>query len=88
METMQNIYTKEIKKADNVYVQMHKEDYDSLLETIEDLRDIEAVAEAKLRMSQDEQSLPIELTKRIIEGEHPVKVYRDYRGLTQQKLAV
>ena len=30
---------------------------------------------------------PIEVTDRLLAGENPVKVYREYRGLTQNQLA-
>ena len=34
-----------------------------------------------------EEYLPAELVHRILDGENPVKAYREHRGLTQKKLA-
>ena len=35
----------------------------------------------------DEEGLPLALVKRLEAGEHPVKVYREHRGMTQSELA-
>ena len=34
-----------------------------------------------------DESFPIEVADRLLAGENPVKVYREYRGLTQSQLA-
>lgn len=54
------------------------------LEWLEDLRDSEAF-EAKLARG-DEEVIPAEVVGRLVEGESPVKVWREYRGLTQEDL--
>ena len=41
----------------------------------------------KPRGPETKMSLPHELVKRLIAGDHPMKVYREYRGLTQAELA-
>ena len=38
--------------------------------------------------SEGGESLPIEVADRIVAGESPIRVYRNYRGMTQQELAV
>ena len=35
----------------------------------------------------EEESFPIEVANRLLEGESAVKVYRNYRGITQKQLA-
>lgn len=35
----------------------------------------------------DGTRIPLEVTKRIMAGESPIKVYRDWRGMTQKQLA-
>ena len=35
----------------------------------------------------NEESFPIEVADRLLAGENAVKVYREYRGLTQKRLA-
>jgi hypothetical protein len=46
--------------------------------------DIRLYDEAKRR---DEEFFPVDLMKQIMGGQSPMKVYRIYRGLTQQALA-
>ena len=38
-------------------------------------------------MARDEESFPLEVADRLIAGESPLKVFREYRGLTQSALA-
>jgi DNA-binding XRE family transcriptional regulator len=55
-----------------------------MLEAYEDMLDIIAFDEAKKR---EEEHFPKELVDRLIAGDHALRVYREYRGMTQQKLA-
>ena len=50
----------------------------------ENLADRIALEEARRR---DEETMPHALVKRLISGDHPVKVFREHRGLTQAQLA-
>lgn len=63
-------------------VTIPREEYDSLLSRIEDLDDILAAHEATTG-----NTLPHDLAMRVVEGEHPVRVWREYRGLTSAALA-
>ena len=38
-------------------------------------------------MARDEERFPLEVTDRLIAGESPLKVFREYRSLTQVALA-
>ena len=61
------------------------EQYEQLVEDAEMLADIQAFREAK---ATDEETFSGEVIDRIIlDDENPIKVYRKYRGLTQQQLA-
>ena len=51
------------------------------LEWLEDLRDSKAFEE-KLAQGEEEV-IPVEVVGRLVEGESPVKVWREHRGLTQ-----
>ncbi len=42
---------------------------------------------AAFRAAADEEVLPHAVVKRLVAGEHPLKVFREYRGLTQAELA-
>ncbi len=64
------------------------EDYLKLLEEaemLEDIRDYDA-AKAELEKGEDEL-IPSEVVFAILDGENRIKVWREYRGLTQQQLA-
>ena len=54
-------------------------------EMLQDIRDYDAV---KTAIEQGkEELLPGEVTFALLDGENPVKVWREYRGLTQLQLA-
>ena len=63
------------------------EEYQRLLEEAEMLRDIQAYDEAKASVAQGEALIPSEVTFAILDGESPIRVWREYRGLTQQQVA-
>lgn len=59
--------------------------YEKLLEDSEMLADIKAYDEAKAR---EEETFPSDIVYQItLEGANPLKVWREYRGLTQEQLA-
>ena len=57
-------------------------DYDSLIERLEDLEDA-LIADQR----RNEETVPFSVAERIIDGAHPVTVWREERGLTQRALA-
>lgn len=64
------------------------EDYLQLVEQAEmlqDIRDYDAVKAALER--GDEELLPSKIVYAILDGENPIKVWRDYRGASQKELA-
>lgn len=54
------------------------------LEWLEDLRDSKAFTEKLSR--GEEEVIPAEVVERLVDGESPVKVWREHRGLTQEDL--
>jgi DNA-binding XRE family transcriptional regulator len=59
--------------------------FGQLLEDSEMLADLKAYDQAKAR---EEESFPADIVYRIkLEGANPLKVWREYRGLTQEQLA-
>ena len=54
------------------------------LEWFEDLRDSKAFEEKLAH--REEEVVPAEVVGRLVEGESPVKVWREHRGLTQEDL--
>ncbi|GGG59729.1 hypothetical protein GCM10011415_02060 [Salipiger pallidus] len=65
-------------------VTIPREEYEALLAAREDLEDIAAYDKAK---ADGGDSIPDAYVGRILDGESPVRVFRDLRGLTQQALA-
>lgn len=77
-----------VEKDGARYALLPYEEYRQLLEDLEDARDV-ALAEAfQARVQRGEEELiPADIAHRLIDGEHPVKVWREYRRLTQRALA-
>ena len=53
-------------------------------EAAEEAADLAAYEEARAR---DEEAFPLDVTERLVAGAHPIKVFREYRGMTQAELA-
>lgn len=60
------------------------EEYRKLLQALENLDDIRAYDEA---VESEEEYLPADMVRRIVDGENPVRVWREHRGMSQTKLA-
>lgn len=59
-----------------------------LMDDAEMLSDVKAYDAAKARLARGEdEMIPLEITERRLAGESPVKIWREYRGLTQEGLA-
>jgi ribosome-binding protein aMBF1 (putative translation factor) len=52
---------------------------------LEDAEDVEVVRRVEADPNQDR--IPLEVVKRLLDDESPIKVWREHRGLTQQALA-
>lgn len=64
------------------------DEYRKLLELAEDARDAEALRRAARRYAAGEQeSIPAAVVDRLLAGESPIRVWREYRGLTAAVLA-
>ncbi len=74
-------------------VTLRRADFEMMLEAIEDAEDIVALgaADAYEREVGKEAAradhLPVELVMRLMAGEHPVRVWREHRGLSLMALA-
>lgn len=54
----------------------------------EDAEDLRAADQAVRDLAVgDDETVPIEIVRQLLEGEHPLLVWRRYRGLTQRELA-
>ncbi len=64
------------------------EEYQRLVEEAEMLQDIQDYDKVKLAIANgDEELIPSEVTYALLDGENPIRVWREYRGLTQQQVA-
>lgn len=61
-------------------------EYRMLAESAEDNADVQAAILAERRHLAGEEYFPAALVDRLVDGESPLKVWREYRGLTQQQL--
>ncbi|MEX0606050.1 MAG: helix-turn-helix transcriptional regulator [Marinobacter sp.] len=63
-------------------------EYLELLELVEDVQDAVDAREAMLELASDkDEAIPAEIVSRLIAGnEHPLKIWREYRELTQEAL--
>jgi DNA-binding XRE family transcriptional regulator len=74
-------------------VTLSRADFEAMLEAVEDAEDIAAlgIAEAGERelgkKTARADHLPVELVIRLMEGERPLRIWREQRGLSPQKLA-
>jgi len=74
-------------------VTLRRADFEALLEAVEDAEDIRALQAAEAREKETSKEaartnyLPAELVIRLMAGEHPVRIWREHRGLSQKDLA-
>ncbi len=74
-----------VERNSQKFVLVPIEQYNQLLSDIETLKDIRDFRSAK---AVDEETFPAEVINRLILNEdNPIKVYREYRELTQKQLA-
>ena len=69
-------------------VTIPREEYDRLRASADDLADMQAYDRAKAALAAGEEELiSTDYANRLLNGESPLRVYRDLRGMTQAVLA-
>jgi ribosome-binding protein aMBF1 (putative translation factor) len=74
-------------------VTLSRFEYEALLDRIKDAEDRTAIDRLEARIAREgfeaatRDYLPMELAKRLFDGEHPIRVWRAHRGLTREILA-
>lgn len=77
-----------INKNNQIFVLVPVDLFDKIREDAEMLHDMQAYRAAKERLKDGEDEvIPFELIKRRVAGENPVKIWREYREMTQEELA-
>lgn len=67
---------------------LSKSDYETLVERAELAEDIAAVEAYRRKLAAgEEEAIPEDFANRLIDGESPVRVYREMRGLSARELA-
>ncbi len=66
-------------------VTIPRSEYEALRAAVDSFEDAAAVA--AYHATRGEESVPIEVVDRLLVGEHPLRVWRRHRGMTQQALA-
>ena len=70
------------------FVVMPIEEYERLLEALEDAHDAAVIEQFHTRLlAGEEETLPMHVVDQILGGENPVRVLRKYRRMTLQRLA-
>lgn len=65
-----------------------KSDYDALVERAEFAEDITAIDTYRRKLAAgEEEAIPEEFANRLIDGENPIRVYRELRGMNARELA-
>ena len=71
----------------NEMVTIPRDEYDRLRAAAEDLADLQTYDRAKAALAAGEDELiPVDYVNRLLNGENPLRVYRDLRGMTQAVL--
>ena len=69
-------------------VLLSRADYEALVQRAEDAVDAAQIREAEARVAAGEDEyVPIEVTRRLLAGEAPVRVWREHRGVSARALA-
>ena len=73
---------------DGATVLLRRADYEALVRAAEDAADAAQIREAEARVEAGEDEyVPIELTRRLMAGAVPVRIWREHRGLSGRALA-
>ena len=75
-----------VEIAGQQMVLLTRPEFDKLATAAENYADIEAAVAAQQRREAGEEYVPVELVDRLMAGESPLKVWREYRGLTLEGL--
>lgn len=69
-------------------VTLSRADFDALMEALEDAADLAAARAVQAAVAAGrEEYIPFEMVQRLAGDDHPLKVWREYRGLSREELA-
>jgi mRNA interferase RelE/StbE len=77
-----------MEKAMGDTITITREEYDRLCDAAEELADLRVYDRAMAELASGADELvPAEYARRLVSGESPLRVYRDLRRFTQERLA-
>lgn len=69
-------------------VMLPEAEFDALIDELDDARDLVEAQTIQARVqSGEEKVIPSEVVMRFVDGDSPIRVWRDYRGLSLTELA-
>lgn len=69
-------------------VTLRRADYEVIAELLQDAQDAADIDAVIARLAAGEtETFPFDVAERLLDGEHPVMVLREHRGVTQAELA-
>ena len=84
MNTSKNDQTLTFSGKD--YTVVAREEFEALRDTV-DQDEMDIAVARRILEDADEELVPFELAERIAAGVHPVRIWREYRGMTASNLA-
>ena len=84
MSTSKNYQTLTFSGKD--YTVVPREEFEALRDTV-DQDEMDIAVAGRVLEDADEEMVPFELAESIAAGVHPVRVWREYRGMTARSLA-
>ena len=76
------------KEGHAQYAVVPMEEWRRICALAEDAEDIQAANNAVRELAEGyDEAVPVEIVRQLLDGQHPLSVWRQYRGLTQQVLA-
>lgn len=72
------------QKGSPAFVVLPYKEYRIMLETLEDIEDVEAI---ELAHNDPNERFSLDIVEKIASGKNPIKVFREYRNLSQTELA-
>src|SRR3989338_11657265 len=76
------------KSGEPEYAVIPYQHYLKLLEALEIVEDIRNYKQGLLAIKEGEELIPGEIVDKLLDGENPIKVWREYRKMTQEDLAI
>jgi DNA-binding XRE family transcriptional regulator len=82
-----NVQIIENKSGNPAYAVVPWDEYRIMVERLEELQDIVDADKAMADIIDGGETYPSELVERLVHGDNPVRVWREYRGMTTAALA-